>query len=65
MELKQVMALDGFIIFMNIIRILTLVMCVGIIIYLYTEIEMVKLLMSDPCRICMNKTGCQCFCFTP
>jgi len=26
------------------------------------EIEAVKLLAYDPCAICMNKTGCSCWC---
>lgn len=49
---------------MDLIRILLLV-GVGIIIYiLIKEIEAVKLLAYDPCRVCMNMTGCNCFCFS-
>ena len=28
---------------------------------LVTEIEAVKILNSDPCRVCENKTGAVCF----
>ena len=47
----------------DIARIL-LVFGLAIIIYiLISEIETVKILGSDVCRICMNKTGCSCWCY--
>jgi len=40
-----------------------LVLGLAIIIYvLINEIETVKLLGSDVCKICMEKTGCSCWC---
>jgi len=52
-------------IFINIARFLTFV-GIAIILYVFIkEIEAVKLLAYDPCRICISKTGCQCFCLHP
>ena len=50
---------------LNILRILTFVGIAFIIFYMVKEIEAVKMLGLDPCKICMNKTGCNCFCFNP
>lgn len=41
--------------------ILLLIIAVIILIVFLKEIKWVKLIV-DPCRICMNKTGCTCFC---
>jgi len=42
-----------------------LVLGLAIIIYvLIKEIETVKILGSDVCRICMEKTGCSCWCMS-
>jgi hypothetical protein len=57
------MATDEWVIFMNIMRILTFVAVGFIIFYLIKEIEAVKILLYDPCKICMSKTGCSCTCF--
>lgn len=63
-ELLKIYQSRAFQICMDLIRILLLV-GVGIIIYiLIKEVEVVKLLAYDPCRVCMNKTGCSCFCFS-
>lgn len=42
-------------------RILLVIGLVLLFIYMYVEIEAVKSLAYDPCRICMNKTGAYCF----
>ena len=56
------MATKNFIVFMNLVRILTLVLVGLLIWYMIHEVEAVKLLAYDPCAICMNKTGCMCSC---
>ena len=56
------MATKNFIIFMNIMRICTLILIAFLIWYMIKEVEAVKLLAYDPCRICMSKTGCACSC---
>jgi len=55
------MATNEWAIFMNIMRILTFLGIIGLIIYMFKNIEAIKLLAYDPCKICMNKTGAQCF----
>jgi len=49
-----------FVLFMDVLRILTFFLLIYIIFTLVTEIEAVKLLAYDPCKICMNKTGATC-----
>lgn len=49
-------------IFMNIVRILTFVGIIFLIYIMLTEIEAIKLLAYDSCQICMDKTGCNCYC---
>jgi len=56
------MATKEWAIFMNIARIATFILIAFICYKLVTEIETVKFLMHDPCKICMEKTGCNCFC---
>jgi len=46
---------------MDICRTLLIVIAILIFYKLTTEIEAVKILNSDPCEICMNKTGATCF----
>jgi len=46
---------------MDICRILMLIIVILIFLKLVTEIEAVKLLNYDPCKLCMNKTGAVCF----
>lgn len=46
---------------MDICRILLIIMAVLIFYKLVTEIEIVKMLNSDPCELCMNKTGAVCY----
>jgi len=48
---------------MDICRVLLLIIAVLIFYKLVTEIEAVKLLAYDPCKLCMNKTGATCFIF--
>jgi hypothetical protein len=60
--IKERMNSDLFVIFINIVRIVTLIGVVFLIFYIVKEVEIVKLLNSDVCEICMEKTGCQCYC---
>jgi hypothetical protein len=46
---------------MDVCRILLLIVAILILYRLITEIEIVKLLNSDPCRLCENKTGAICY----
>ena len=55
------MTKDWWVVTMNIVRILSLIIVVLAVAYLIKEIEAVKLLASDPCLVCMNKTGAMCF----
>ena len=48
-------------IIVDICRILMLIGVAFLIYYMIKEVEAVKLLASDPCQICMNKTGATCF----
>lgn len=52
-------------IIMDGMRILLFIALIIIIYILIKEIEVVKILGSDVCSICMNKTGCNCFCAIP
>ena len=54
------MATDEFIVFINLVRVLTLIGVVVLIAVMATNIEQVKLLATDACRVCMNKTGATC-----
>lgn len=56
------MASNEWVVFMNIMRMLTFIGIVFLIFYMIKEIEAVKMLAYDPCALCVNKTGCQCFC---
>lgn len=48
-------------IFMTFARIGTFILVAGILYVLIKEIDAVKLLGTDACRVCMNKTGATCF----
>ncbi len=50
--------------FIDLCRILLIPILIIIIIILIKEIEAVKILAYDVCKICMNKTGCTCTCIT-
>jgi len=56
------MATNEWAIFMNIMRIATFILVIGLAFWLWKEIDAIKLLAYDPCKICMNKTGCICSC---
>lgn len=56
------MKTNEWVIIINIIRILSLIGVCVLIYIMIKEIEAVKLLGVDGCRICMEKTGCNCFC---
>ena len=49
-------------VFMNIMKILTFILLVHIVFTLITEIDIVKELDKNHCAICMEKTGCNCYC---
>ena len=49
----------------DLMRIVTVALLIFIIFYLISEIDAVKLLNSDVCAICMEKTGCFCSCINP
>ncbi len=51
-------------IFIDVCRVLLIPIAIIILIYLIKEVEAVKILAYDVCRICMNKTGCNCYCNT-
>jgi len=65
LEIKKAMATNEFAIFLAVMRIATFIGIAIILYVLISEIEAVKVLAYDPCKICMSKTGCNCFCFTP
>lgn len=48
-------------VFINVMRIATFIGIIILIWVMTSNIEQVKLLGSDPCQICMNKTGASCF----
>jgi len=56
------MATDNWVVFMNVMKILTFILLVVIIFILVKEIEFVKELDKNHCAICMEKTGCMCAC---
>lgn len=62
MKTKELMSTNEFVIFMNFVRIGTFIMIGFLIWYMIKEIEAVKLLAYDVCDICMNKSGCNCWC---
>ena len=47
-------------VFLDLSRVMLLLMMVVIAITLMRNIEEVKILGGDPCKICMNKTGASC-----
>ena len=49
----------------DLVRIALLVLAFMIFISLITNINEVKILASDVCKLCIDKTGCDCFCFNP
>lgn len=60
--IRNIMSSDRFIIAMNFIRIVTLIGVAILIFIMVREIEAVKLLGSDVCKMCADKTGCFCSC---
>ena len=67
-ELKQrflrIYSSRKFQIYLDFIRIALVLLLLLILGILLKEIEAVKMLAYDPCKICMEKTGCSCFCST-
>lgn len=62
---EKVMKLIGtkrFNLVMDLVRIALLAVAVIILIVLIGNINEVKLLSSDVCKLCMEKTGCSCNC---
>lgn len=60
MVIPKFMKTKEWFIFVSIMRILTFIGIVILIFILVTEIESVKLLANDACKVCMNKTGAIC-----
>lgn len=58
---KQVYQSKAFQIFIDVCRIALVVLAVVIIIILIKEIEAVKILSYDICRLCAEKSGAVCF----
>lgn len=58
-SMRRVMSKDKFVMFMNILRILTFFIIILIAVYLIKEIEHVKML-GDACSVCSNKTEYTC-----
>lgn len=63
-SIKRFLKSNTFVTIINIVRIITLIGVVVLIYIMVKEIEAVKLLAYDPCRICMEKSGCHCFCLS-
>ena len=61
-KLMKLYGTKWFNLYMDIIRIALLAVAVIILIVLIGNINEVKLLASDVCKICMEKSGCDCFC---
>ena len=64
-KLLEIWQSRNFQIFMDICRIVLIALAIIILITFIKEIEAVKLLAYDPCAICMEKTGWNCFCLRP
>jgi len=47
-------------IFLDLTRVFLLILAILIFLKLVTEIDSVKVLQNDPCRVCENKTGAIC-----
>ena len=62
MNLKEIMSKPQFLIILNLIRIGTFIMIGFLIWYMIKEIEAVKMLSYDVCKLCMDKSGCNCWC---
>lgn len=61
MNYQNVVSNPKFIFWMNVVRFLVLLIAFLILFILFKNISEVKLLASDVCQICMNKTGAICF----
>ena len=61
MELEKLMQTKKFLVIINLIRIGTFIMIGFLIWYMVKEVEAVKMLAYDSCKICMDKTGCNCW----
>lgn len=61
MEIPKFMKTKEWAVFMNVMRIVTFLMIGFLIFYIIKEVEAVKLLNYDVCKICMNKTGATCY----
>ena len=63
-KLLKIWQSKSFQIFIDICRIVLIALAIFIIVILVKEIEAIKLI-SNPCAICIEKTGCNCFCLNP
>ncbi len=55
------MASNEWVIFINIVRLLTFVGIFMLVVIMAVNIEEVKILGTDACAYCMNKTGAKCY----
>ena len=55
LKLFSFMATDGWVIFINLVRILSLIGVVVLIYIMVKNIEAVKLIGKEPCEICLNR----------
>ena len=62
-KLMKLIGTKWFNLYMDLVRIALLAVAVIILVVLIGNINEVKLLASDVCQICMEKTGCTCACF--
>ena len=62
-KLMKLIGTRWFNLYMDLVRIALLAVAVIILIVLIGNINEVKLLASDVCKLCMEKTGCTCACF--
>lgn len=44
-----------------IVNLILIVLLIGIALYIYINIDEVKLMVKDPCKICEEKTGGLCY----
>jgi len=61
-KLMKLIGTKWFNLYMDLVRIALLAVAVIILIVLIGNINEVKLLSSDVCKICMEKSGCTCAC---
>lgn len=46
-----------------ILRIVGIIMVIILIVVIVIHLEEVQLMLSNPCQLCIERTGCECWCF--